>query len=185
MGFAPSVSPRRRGDPPPPVLRTDGGNSPSLRLCACLPMRSRGRWIACRASETEGDRAVWRGLSGQNQRRGACGIHVGTAADHPESRNDVLHQLDERAQHRAQQELGERWRADLVCVCSYRCHGRDYTRARGPVGSGGRYPTKSGASGLRSRAKISGCPANSAGLYPTLERGSRAWFQGADERTAA
>ena len=51
---------------------------------------------------------------------------------HPKSRNDVLHQLDERAQHRAQQELGERWRADLVCACSYRCHGWDYIAGPGP-----------------------------------------------------
>jgi len=79
---APSVSPRRRGDPAlrlrfgrsslelvhwtnssasrplltPPVLRTDGGNSPSL---PCLHLRSRGRWIADVISETEGDGAVW------------------------------------------------------------------------------------------------------------------------------
>jgi len=49
-----------------------------------------------------------------------------TAAVHPESRDDVLHQLDEQAPQRVQPELGERWRADLVCACSCGCHGRDY-----------------------------------------------------------
>ena len=38
-------------DPPPPVLRTGGGPAPVV----CLPMRSRGRWIARGACETEGD----------------------------------------------------------------------------------------------------------------------------------
>ena len=42
-------------DPPPPVLRTGGGKA----AVGCLPMRSRGRWIADVVSETEGDGEVW------------------------------------------------------------------------------------------------------------------------------
>ena len=56
MWLALSVSPRGRGNPPPPVLRTDRGNSPPN---SCLPMRNTGRWIADVVSETEGDGEVW------------------------------------------------------------------------------------------------------------------------------
>ena len=49
--LTPSVSPRRRGDPPPPPKAVEA--IPLSRVC--LPMRSRGRWIARGACETEGD----------------------------------------------------------------------------------------------------------------------------------
>jgi len=87
---------------------------------------------------------------------------------HPKGRNNVSQQLDEHTQHRAQQELGERWRADLVCMCSRWCHGRHYTRAQGPVGSAGRFPTLLWISVLNSWAKIFGRPLNPDPLHPPI-----------------
>ena len=45
-------------------------------------------------------------------------------------------------------------------------HGRDYTPARAPVGSGGRCPTTLSARGLDSLVKVFRCPTNLMGLYP-------------------
>ncbi len=98
--------------------------------------------------------------SGQRLRHLPCGIHGGTAQTHLECRDDVQHEHRKHAQRRIDPAIERRRGYQPSVRVFVPCHGRDYTRAQGPVDSAGRCPPKSGASGLRSRVKVFRRPTN-------------------------
>ena len=131
---------------------------------------------AVRAAHHEGYGAVVRDsvcflegvdlLSGQRRQHCSCANRGRTAAAHLVSRDDVGREHRKDAQHSCQPKLRKLWGYQTSLRVFVPCHGRDYTRVQRPVDCGARYPTNRCASGLRSRAKISGRPANSRGAIP-------------------
>ena len=109
------------------------------------------RTHASRAAQHEGLSAVLRDslgflegivrLSGQIGRHGLCANHRTTTVDHLEGCSDVQHEHRKYAQHSCQPKLRKLRDYQPSLRVSVSCHAWDYTRARAPVGSGGRYPT--------------------------------------------
>ena len=106
----------------------------------------------CCAPQHEGYRAVLRDselfLEGVGLHSGQSGfivmrvpITLGTERAHLECRDDVLHEHRKHAQHSCQQELRKLRGYQPSVRVFVPCHGRDHTRAQGPVGSGGLCPT--------------------------------------------